>query len=332
MPRLTYLEAYVRAVRNEMRRDPRVFVMGQDVESLLYGDFGLAEFGSERVRNTPISEAGFFGAGIGSAMTGMRPVIQGGAATFLYSAMDQIVSQAAKSRYMFGGQVSIPIVIIASASYTAASSAHHSDRPWAMFAQVPGLKIVLPTTPYDAKGLMTAALRDGNPILFFTDGTLVGRRDEVPEDDYVVPIGTAEIKRVGTDVTLVALGSCVHHGLKAAKKLEEEGLSLEVIDLRSIVPMDRETILASVMKTGRLIVADPAPGTCSVASEVAALVAERAFDNLKAPVVRLTAPDIPVPFSPVLERLMYPTSDQVISAARMLRGYKPSQPGVLSHV
>lgn len=328
---MTYLEAYVRAVRYEMRKDASVFVMGQDVQSMLYGDFGLAEFGNERVRNTPISEAGFFGAGIGAAMTGMRPVIQGGGATFLYSAMDQIVSQASKSRYMFGGQTSIPIVIVAAASYMASTAAHHSDRPWAMFAQVPGLKIVLPTTPHDAKGLMTAALRDGNPVLFFTDGTLMGRRSEVSDDDYIVPIGEADIKRAGTEVTLVALGACVHHGLSAAKKLEEEGISLEVIDLRSIVPMDKEKILASVIKTGRLVVADPAPGTCSVASEVAALAAERAFDYLKAPIVRLTAPDIPVPFSPILERLMYPTAEKIISSVRMLCGHN-THSGVRSHV
>jgi acetoin:2,6-dichlorophenolindophenol oxidoreductase subunit beta len=318
--RTTYIEATLQAIREEMRSNPRVFVMGQDVQSGLYGDFGMREFGPERIRNTPISEAGFFGAGIGAALTGMRPVIEAGNANFLYSAMDQIVSQAAKSRYMFGGQASVPVVICSPVAYTASIAAHHSDRPWGLFAQVPGLKIIVPTTPYDAKGLLKSAIRDGNPVLCFDDATLLGRRGEVPEGDYTVPIGVADIKRVGIDLTVVALAAAVHHSLAAAEKLAGEGISVEVVDVRTVVPLDRKTILESVMRTGRLVVVDPAPGMCSVAAEVSATVAENAFECLKGPIVRLTAPDVPVPFSPQLERLMYPTADAIAAAARKLYG------------
>lgn len=319
MSQMTYAEAAKQAIIEEMRGDPRVFVMGEDVQALAYADV-LEEFGRERIRSTPICEAGFFGAGIGAALTGMRPLIEGAFSTFLYSAMDQIANQAAKSRYMFGGQASVPIVIRALASYTLATAAHHSDRPWGLFAQVPGLKIIVPTTPYDAKGLLKSAIRDGNPVLCFDDRRLLGLCGEVPDGDYTVPIGVADIKRAGCDLTVVAIAAAVHHSLAAAQTLESEGISLEVIDLRTVVPLDRRTILDSVARTGRLIVVDAAPGMCSVASEVAATVAENVFSRLKAPVVRLTAPDVPVPFSPSLERLMYPTVHDITRAARMLHG------------
>ena len=311
----TYLQAVGRAIRDEMRADPSVFMMGEDLQSGIYGDFGLAEFGPERVRNTPISEAGFFGAGIGAALTGMRPIIEATASTFLYCAMDQIVNQASKSRYMFGGQARVPIVFRAQVLYGCAAAAHHSDRAWGMFAQVPGLKIIVPSTAYDAKGLMTAAIRDDNPVLFFEDSSLWGRRGDVPQDDYVLPIGVADIKRAGSDVTVVALAGAVHQALAAAATLEAQGISLEVIDLRSVAPLDHETILASVARTGRLIVVDLAPLNCSIASEVSATVVERGFASLKAPIRRLTAPDLPVPFSPALEMLMYPTSEQIAATA-----------------
>jgi len=320
MSQVTYMNAVVQAIREEMRANPRVFVMGEDAQSGIYGDFGLQEFGPERIRNTPISEAGFFGAGIGAALTGMRPIVDATASTFLYCAMDQIVNQAAKSRYMFGGQASIPIVIRSFVVYGGAAAAHHSDRPWGLFAQCPGLKIIVPSTPYDAKGLMKSAIRDDNPVLWIEDANLWGRRGEVGDRDYTVPIGRADIKREGSDVTVVALAASVHHSLETAKKLESEGISLEVVDIRTVVPLDRSTILASVRKTGRLVVVDPAPGMCSVASEVAASVAETAFASLKGPVVRLTAPDLPVPFSPDLERLMFPTVEQIAAAARKLCG------------
>lgn len=317
MSEITYKEAAKQAIVEEMRNDPRVFVMGQDVQSGAYADT-MQELGAERVRNTPICEAGFYGAGIGAALTGMRPVIEAAFCTFFYSAMDQIANQAAKSRYMFGGQASVPLVIRAFVSYGIGSAAHHSDRPWGLFAQVPGLKIIVPTTPRDAKGLLRSAIRDGNPVLCFDDYVLLGLRGEVPEGDYTIPLGTADIKRTGCDVTVVALAAAVHHSLAAAEAVAKEGISVEVIDIRTVVPLDRRTILESVAKTGRLVVVDAAPGTCSVASEVAATVAENAFEHLKGPTVRLTAPDVPVPFSPALERLMYPTADGIAAAVRKL--------------
>ncbi len=331
MPTMTYADAGKQAIVEEMRADERVFVMGQDLQTSTYADV-LQEFGAERVRNTPISEIGFYGAGIGAALTGMRPVVEAAFSTFFYSAMDQIANQAAKSRYMFGGQASVPLVIRGLVAYTIGSAAHHSDRPWGLFAQVPGLKIIVPSTPYDVKGLLKAAIRDGNPVLCFDDYTLFGTRGEVPEGDYTVPIGIAEVKRVGADVTVVALAGAVHHALAAAGELEREGISMEVVDIRSVVPLDRNTVLESVRKTGRLIVVDPAPGTCSVASEIAASVAEYAFDRLRAPIIRLTAPDVPVPFSPDLERLMYPTAEKVAAAARKLCGARAALMGASGRV
>lgn len=318
MTRMTYLEAAVQAIREEMRIDSRVFVMGEDLQSGVWGDFGLEEFGPERVRNTPICEAGFFGAGVGAALTGMHPVIDNQCSTFLYSAMDQIVSQVAKSRYMFGGQSSVPLLIRATVMYGFSAAAHHSDRPWGLFAQVPGLTIVVPSTPYDVKGLIRSAIRSRNPVLCFEELALKGQEGEVPEEHYTVPIGLAEVKRAGCDLTIVALGASTHSSLAAASELEAEGLSAEVVDLRTVVPLDRRTILASVAKTGRLVVVDPAPGMCSVASEVAASVAENAFEKLKGPIIRVTAPDLPVPFSPDLERLLYPTPQTIAGAARKL--------------
>lgn len=313
MPIVSYGEAAKQAILEEMRADRRVFVMGEDIQASSYADV-LDEFGPERIRSTPISEAGFFGAGIGAALTGTRPIIEGGYSTFVYSAMDQVANQAAKSRYMFGGQASVPLVIRLHVAYTGASAAHHSDRPWGLFSQVPGLKIIVPTTPFDVKGMLKSALRDGNPILCFDDSTLVGMLGEVPAHEYTVPLGKADVKRVGSDVTVVGIGGAVHQSLAASRIVQEQGVSVEVIDVRTLVPLDEDTVLQSVMKTGRLIVVDPAPRMGGFASEVAALVAEAAFAHLKAPIVRLTAPHIPVPFSPALEALMYPTADRIVAA------------------
>jgi pyruvate dehydrogenase E1 component beta subunit len=318
MAKKTLLQAVSLAMQEAMRADPRVFAMGEDIRSGIYGDFGGDEFGLERVRNTPISEAGFFGAGIGAALTGMRPIVETTASTFLYCAMDQIVNQAAKSRYMFGGQASVPIVFRAQVLYGAGAAAHHSDRAWAVFANCPGLKIVVPATPYDAKGLMAAAIADDNPVLWLEDSSLWGRREELPDEPYELPIGVADVKREGTDLTIVTLAGSVHQSLAAAVTLEGEGISAEVVDLRTVVPLDRDTICRSVRKTGRLLAVDLGPLTCSVASEVAATVAEREFASLRAPIRRLTAPDLPVPFSPVLEQLMYPNAQTIAEAARAL--------------
>lgn len=320
MTQMSYMDAIWSAIHEEMRRDSRVLVMGQDVE--LDQRMARQEFGAERVRSTPISESAFIGAGIGAALTGLRPIVELGCSTFLYSAMDQIVNQAAKSRYMFGGQASVPLVIRAPVFYTISAAAHHSDRLWGLFAQAPGLKIIVPTTPYDAKGLLKSAIRDGNPVLCFEDVNLSPLQGEVPEGDYTVPIGVADIKRVGSDVTIVTLAAGVPLSLYAAMKMAAEGLSVEVVDIRTVVPLDRAVILESVAKTGRLIVVDPAPGSCGIAAEIVAIVAEKLLRHLKAPVVRLTAPDIPVPYSPTLERLMYPTLEKIIAAAREQCAYQ----------
>lgn len=317
---ITYIEAVRNAIREEMRSDVRVLLMGQDVEQI-HCD-AAQEFGVSRVRSTPISEIGFVGAGIGAALTGMRPIVELGASTFLYAAMDQVVNQAAKIRYMFGGQASVPIVIRAPVYYTISLAAHHSDRPWGLFAQAPGLKIIVPTTPYDVKGLLKSAFRDGNPVLCFEDYCLYDERGEVPTADYTIPIGVADIKRSGVDVTIVAVAGAVHRCLAAAQSLVDEDINAEVIDVRTVVPLDRQTILDSVYKTGRLIVVDPAPGTCGLSAEIAATVAENAFDDLKAPVVRLTAPSVPVPFSPDLERLICPSIENIVAAARRQFGQK----------
>lgn len=317
---MTYSEAIWSAIHEEMRADPRVLILGQDVE--VDAESAKREFGTARVRDTPIAESGFIGAGIGAALTGMRPVVVLGCSTFLYSAMDQIVNQAAKSRYMFGGQACVPLVIRAPVLYNISLAAHHSDRPWGLFAQAPGLKIVAPASPYDAKGLMKAAIRDNNPVICFEDVLLSEQRGEVPEDAYTIPIGSADIKREGCDVTLVGLAGAVEACLKAAEILASEGIGAEVVDLRTVVPLDRETLLSSVAKTGRLVVVDPAPSTCGVASEVAAYVAEHAFKHLKAPVARLTAPDVPVPFSVKLECLLYPTATSIAQTARRQCRYK----------
>jgi pyruvate/2-oxoglutarate/acetoin dehydrogenase E1 component len=318
---ITYSEATEQAILEEMRRDPHVFVMGEDVQTGAYAR-AVTEFGVDRIRNTPICEAGFIGAGIGAALTGMRPVVEAAVATFLYSAMDQIANQASKSRYMFGGQASVPLVIRSTAYYNASSAAHHSDRPWGLFAQVPGLKIVVPSTPYDAKGLLKSAIRDDNPVIWFDDWAMLAIRGEVPDFDYEIPLGVADVKRVGSDVTIVSLGAAVTHSLAAAQLLAQEAVSAEVVDIRTVVPLDRQTIVDSVRKTGRLVVVDPAPLTCSVGSEIAATVVEQAFDELSAPIVRLNAPDIPVPFSPDLERLMYPTTERIVEAAKKLLRYR----------
>ena len=318
MAQITYEDALRDAICEEMRNDPRIFIMGTDLEFMLWEGAAFREFGAERIRNTPISETGFVGAGVGAALTGMRPIVKIGCSPFLYSAMDQIVNQAAKSRYMFGGQTSVPLVISIPVAYKFALAAHHSDRPWGLFAQAPGLKIVVPASPYDAKGLMKSAIRDGNPVLFFEDLTLCAQQGEVPEADFTVPIGVADIKRAGSDVTVVAVAGAVEEALNAADQLAHDGILVEVVDVRTIVPLDRRTILASVAKTGRLVVVDPAPGMCGVAAEVAATVAEDCFDYLKAPIIRLTAPDIPIPFSPDLENLIYPTAERIIAAVRRL--------------
>jgi len=318
MHTLSYLRAVNEALIEEMERDDRVFVMGEDVSwNLMGATAGLAEkFGKERVRNTPISEAGFVGTGAGAAMVGMRPVVDMLIAPFIYVAFDQIVSIIAKSTYLYGGQARIPLTLRCPMLYATGNAAQHSDRPYATLMTIPGLKLIAPSTPYDVKGLLKAAIRDDDPVVSFEDGTVWRQRAEVPDEDYVLPIGKADIKRSGDDVTVVAVAGAVPHALTAAEQLAADGVSVEVVDLRSIVPMDRETILASVAKTGRLVVADPAHEMGSVASEVAALVAQEGFWDLQAPIVRVTTPHTHIPFSAALEHPLYPNAEKVAAAAR----------------
>lgn len=318
---VSYLEAIWQAEIEEMERDPRVFVIGEDVRSNLFGSARgfLERFGPSRIRNTPLSEAGIVGAGVGAAMAGMRPIVDLTFASFVYCAMDQLVSQMAKSRYMFGGQVTIPLVVRAAMYYARSTAAHHSDRPYPSLMNIPGLKIIAPATPADVKGLLKAAIRDDDPIIFFEDCTLWPRRlgGHVSDDvDELVPIGVADIKRDGCDVTVVAIAGALPHAMVGAESLAaEDGISVEVVDPRTLVPMDWETILNSVAKTGRLVVADPAHRTCSAASEILATAFERLGGELKRG-SRVTTPDIPVPFSPVLEQGMYPDSAKIIEAVR----------------
>jgi pyruvate dehydrogenase E1 component beta subunit len=318
MPAVSYLQAVHDALQEEMRRDDRVFIMGEDVGFNMLGATGgfLEEFGAERIRNTPITEAGFTGAAAGAAMVGMRPVVDLMLSSFMYVAMDQIISIISKSTYLYGGQASLPLTIRASMFYGGSNAAQHSDRPLAPFMASPGLKIIAPSSPYDAKGLLKAAIREDDPVLSFEDGTLWTTTGDVPDEDYIVPLGQADVKREGSEVTVVAISGAVKAALTAADQLASEGISVEVVDPRSLVPMDYATILSSVQKTGRLVVADPSHRTCSPAAEIEATVAEDGFWSLQAPIVRVTTPDTHIPFSPPLEAQLYPGPDRIAEAVR----------------
>lgn len=317
--RKTYFTtAMAEALAQVMREDESVVVLGEDVAiSVIGGTRGLIdEFGPERVVNTPISEATFVGMCVGAAAAGLRPVVDLMVGSFFYVSMDQLANQAAKLRYMSGGQVSLPIVYFTASGPSGSAAAQHSENPHPMIMNVAGLKVVMPSTPYDAKGLMIAAVRDDDPVVYFQDAVLGGTRGPVPEEAYEVPIGLGDVKRAGTDVTIVAIGATVPVALRAAQALETEGVSVEVVDPRTLVPMDIDLILESVAKTGRLVVCDSARLTCSAASEIAATVAERGFDLLKAAPVRVAWENVPVPFSPVLEQRVLVDKDRVLTAVR----------------
>ena len=312
---ISYFEAIFEAEREEMTRDERVFLIVEDLA--LYEKTGLLPgFGPNRVRSAPISENGFVGMAVGAALTGLRPIVDLTISSFCFVTADQLVSQAAKSRYMFGGQADVPLVVRSAMWHGGSNAAHHSDRPYPMFMNVPGLKIAVPATPYDAKGLLKSAVRDDDPLLLFEDKNLWFRPGPVPEEDYVVPLGVANVVREGRDVTLVAIGSTVAPALEAAEVLAAEGCSAEVIDPRSLVPLDTRAILESVARTGRLVVVDLANKTCGAAAEIAAITAEEAFDALTAPIVRVTTPDVPIPFSPPLEEPLYPNAARIVAAVR----------------
>ena len=314
---ITFTQALNEAMREEMRRDERVFIMGEDIQKGVYGaSGGLAdEFGFERVRNTPLSENAFCGAAVGAAAVGMRPIVES-AFCFMWVAMDSLISQAAKMRYMFGGQVDLPIVYRASMYYGGSMAAHHTDRSHPIFMNIPGFKVVFASNAYDGKGLLKTAIREDDPVLFCEDRTILGARAFVPEEEYTIPFGVADIKREGTDVTIVAIGGMVPLALQAAETLTQEGVSAEVLDPRTLVPMDKQAILDSVAKTGRLVTVDMAHKTCSAASEIAAIVAMEGFWSLQAPIQRLGTANVHIPYSPALEPLCYPTAESIAQAAR----------------
>jgi 2-oxoisovalerate dehydrogenase E1 component len=319
---LTMAEALNEALRGEMERDARVFVMGEDV-GLIGGIFavtrGLREtFGEDRVRDTPISEATFLGAGVGAAIAGLRPVVEVQIFDFVALMMDQIANQAAKFRYMLGGRPTVPLVIRGPQGGGIRLAAQHSQSLEAWFAHVPGLVVVAPSTPYDAKGLLASAIRDDNPVVFLEHKALYAVKGPVPAEPYAIPIGRADVKRAGNDVTVVATQAMVARALAAAADLEKEGVSVEVIDPRTLVPLDEATVLASVAKTGRLVIAHEAVKRGGWGAEVAALVAERAIDTLDAPIVRVAARNVPMPYNDSLERAAIPTQQDIAAAIRGL--------------
>ncbi len=326
MATLTYRDALKEALREEMRRDEAVFLMGEDIAE--YGgaykvtDGLYHEFGKERVRNTPISEAAIIGTALGAAITGMRPVAELMYIDFTTVGMDQIVNQVAKIRYMVGGQLNVPLVIRTQGGPGRSSAAQHGQSLEAWFVHVPGLLVVMPSTPADAKGLLKTAIRDDNPIMFIEHKLLYTEEGEVPDGDYTIPFGVADVKREGSDLTIVATSRMVLKVLDAAEELSAEGIEVEVIDPRTLVPLDEETILNSVRKTNRLLIAHEAVERGGFGAELAALVVRKAFDYLDAPIERVAAAPVPVPFAPVMEDFVIPDKDDVIEAARKLVRYE----------
>jgi pyruvate dehydrogenase E1 component beta subunit len=323
---ISFLEALNEALRQEMERDPTVIVMGEDV-GVYGGVFGvtkglLEKFGFERVIDTPISEAGFIGAAIGAAATGLRPVVELMFVDFFGVAMDQIYNQAAKMRYMFGGKIKVPITIRTTIGGGLSAAAQHSQVLYSIFAHVPGLKVVVPSTPYDAKGLLISSIRDDNPVMFFEHKLLYPVKGPVPEEPYTIPLGKADVKREGSDVTVIGLALTVHQALEAANILAKEGISVEVVDPRTIMPFDKEAILKSVRKTGRVVIVDEDYDRCGFASWVAAIIADEAFEYLDAPIKRITTPNVPIPFSPPLEKYILPSTEKIVRVVKALLGKK----------
>lgn len=317
---ITYREALNQALREEMRRDPRVFLMGEEV-ALYQGAYKvsqglLEEFGSKRVIDTPISEAGFTGVGIGAAMVGLRPIVEMMTFNFALVAIDQIVNQAAKILYMSGGQYNIPLVIRGPGGPAHQLAAQHSQSMEAYFYHVPGLKIVRPATPKDAKGLLKSAIRDDDPVIFIESELLYGTKGEVPDGEYTIPLGVGEIKREGRDVTIVAYSTMLLLALQAAEELEKEGISAEVVDPRTLRPLDTEIIIESVKKTNRVIVIESGAGFAGIGSGIGTIISEQAFDYLDAPVERVTGANAPTPYAKNLERAKVPNKERVIAAVK----------------
>jgi len=325
MREITLSKAVNEALAEEMRRDERVFIMGEDVAEagtpfkILSGL--VEEFGTERVIDTPISEPGFMGMGVGAAMTGMRPVVDLMFGDFIFLIMDQLCNQAAKTHYMSGGKLNVPLVLRTNLGATRRSAAQHSQSLHALVAHIPGLKVALPSSAYEAKGLLKTAIRDDNPVVIFEDKLMYQDSAEVPEEEYTIPFGVANVKREGTDITLIGTSSMVQVCEAAAELLAEQGYSAEVIDPRTIVPLDEETLIRSAQKTSRVIVVDEGHQSFGVTSEIASRINEKAFYYLDAPAMRIGAMDVPIPFTPALEDLTVPTPDLVVKQAlKLLRG------------
>jgi len=321
---ITFGQAIREAIAEEMRHNPKVFIMGEDVAEAGTPFKVLAglvdEFGPSRVIDSPISEAGITGLGVGAAMTGMHPIIDIMFGDFIGLAMDQIVNQAAKVHYMSGGKLKVPLVVRTTLGATRRSAAQHSQSLHAWVSHIPGLKVALPSTPYDAKGLLKTAIRDSNPVIFFEDKMMYQLKGQVPEGEYTIPFGVADIKRSGSDISIIATSSMVQVALEAAEILSKSGISAEVIDPRTTFPLDKQTLIESAKKTSRAIVIDEGYERYGVTAEIASVIAEEAFYYLDAPVKRMGAMDVPIPFSPVLEDLTVPTATSVVEQARALCG------------
>ena len=324
MRELTFVEAISQALHEEMARDERVFVIGEDIR-IGYGKGGafgatnglFARFGPERVIDTPISESAIAGMAVGAALWGMRPVAEIMFSDFLALAMDHIANSAAKMRYAYAGEAIVPVVFRMAFGGGVGAALHHSQSPEAWITNVPGLKIVMPSTPYDAKGLLKSAIRDDNPVVFFEHKYQYSRlKGPVPEEEYILPLGKADIKREGEDITIIAFGAMVHQALAAAASLASEGIKAEVLDPRTLVPLDKQTILQSVKKTGRVIIVHEAPTFGGFGGEIAAMIIEEAFYSLDAPIKRIGAPYTPVPVSPILEKFYLPNAEKIVTAAK----------------
>ncbi len=321
MRELTYLEAVREAMSQEMRQNEDVFILGEDI-GVYGGAFGVTrgmieEFGPERIRNTPISEAAISGTAVGAALTGMRPILELQFSDFMTIAMDNMVNQAAKIRYMYGGKGKVPMVLRTPAGSGTGAAAQHSQSLEAWMAHVPGLKVVQPSTAYDAKGLLKAAIDEDNPVIFYEHKLCYKTTSDVPEELYSIPLGKADVKREGSDVTIVATAIMVHKALEAAAKLEQQGISAEVIDPRTLVPLDTETIIASVKKTSRLVVVHEAVKRGGFGGEIASSIAEsEAFDYLDAPIMRLGGKAVPIPYNPELEKAAIPGVDDIVAAVK----------------
>lgn len=325
MREITLSKAVNEAIAEEMRRDPTVLVMGEDVAEagtpfkVLSGL--VEEFGRERVVDTPISEPGFVGIAVGAALTGLRPIVDLMFGDFIFLVMDQLCNQAAKTHYMSGGKLNVPLVLRTNLGATRRSAAQHSQSLHALIAHIPGIKVAMPSSAYEAKGLLKTAIRDNNPVVIFEDKLMYQEKAQVPEEEYLIPFGTAGVLREGSDVTLVATSSMVQVALKAAGILAAERISTEVIDPRTLVPLDEKTLLRSAQKTSRVIVVDEGHQSFGVTAEISSRINEKAFYHLDAPVQRMGAMDVPVPFSPMLEDLTVPTPDKVVARARdLVRG------------